>query len=481
MASPNPCNIRRKYADESLNALDETRDVVRIAIWQIVVPIVCVIGVTANIMNIVVLARPRMSSSTNIYLLALAICDLFYGFTFFLLALRTFDYFETMQLYMTALPTIMTFGDLWNNYASWLTCAFTIERFIAISSPMLARKVCTRKRSKWIVGFVCIFSVMVTVPDLFSRRIRKRGYVIVNGTSMEPVRSETNTSAEGGNGHHCRRFDIVESRFGEILTSVGWPIINIILVVFLPLILLTIFNALLIRSVIHTSVTSRQMRMHSIRPENSDRYIWYTVGDRIPPSTAMIPVIKRSEEQIGCPHCNSTLKQARRNKYGKTLCCGRRNSSRSGRKRSPYESYAETGEYYDASSEREMVADMCTQCWPVSDELNNSRRSTLPVQVVGQVRRPPEKVRSSERHRITVMLIVVVVAFCIFTMPSAVVHLIKKLTDSRNEHTKMRLAIAGSFVNLALAINSSLNFFLYSWLSKRFRQTFYTIIKCHGR
>ncbi|CAH8456451.1 unnamed protein product [Heterobilharzia americana] len=77
------------------------------------------------------------------------------------------------------------------------------------------------------------------------------------------------------------------------------------------------------------------------------------------------------------------------------------------------------------------------------------------------------------------MLILIVVAFCVLTMPSAVVHLIKVSYSNINKTSiRLNLAIAGNFVNLSLAINSTLNFFFYSWLSRRFRKTFHSLIKC---
>ncbi|XP_049813694.1 uncharacterized protein LOC126260411 [Schistocerca nitens] len=54
------------------------RETSRFVVQRILVPILTVIGVTGNMATTVVLSRPRMRSSTNTYLCALAVSDLLY-------------------------------------------------------------------------------------------------------------------------------------------------------------------------------------------------------------------------------------------------------------------------------------------------------------------------------------------------------------------------------------------------------------------
>lgn len=57
-------------------------------VQKVLVPVVLLIGFLGNTVTILVLSRPRMRSSTNTYLTALAISDLLYLFSMFSLSLQ---------------------------------------------------------------------------------------------------------------------------------------------------------------------------------------------------------------------------------------------------------------------------------------------------------------------------------------------------------------------------------------------------------
>jgi len=97
-----------------------------------------------------------------------------------------------------------------------------------------------------------------------------------------------------------------------------------------------------------------------------------------------------------------------------------------------------------------------------------------------QAQQRESTISSSDRevteHRITVMLISVVVVFLVCQLPQAIqklytVYLVSTpcaLTTDR----RLRLAIGANFCNLLVIVNSAINFVLYSALSAKFRQTF---------
>jgi len=90
--------------------------------------------------------------------------------------------------------------------------------------------------------------------------------------------------------------------------------------------------------------------------------------------------------------------------------------------------------------------------------------------------------RDVTEHRITVMLISVVVVFLVCQLPQAVqklytVYLVSahgQLTTGRS----LRLAIGANFCNLLVIVNSAVNFILYSALSAKFRHTFRQTFCC---
>ncbi|KAG8310362.1 hypothetical protein J6590_065544 [Homalodisca vitripennis] len=55
----------------------EFRDACRVWFHRVVQPVFCVVGMVGNLMTVVVMTRPGMRSSTNTYLTALALSDIF--------------------------------------------------------------------------------------------------------------------------------------------------------------------------------------------------------------------------------------------------------------------------------------------------------------------------------------------------------------------------------------------------------------------
>ncbi|THD28905.1 hypothetical protein D915_000262 [Fasciola hepatica] len=455
------CDQGKNFNRTAIDDWKAMHELVRLVCFQILIPCVCVIGITTNVMNIAVLARPRMRSSTNMYLLALAICDLVYSCILALMSLRTIRYLESSFTYMVTLPVQMAIGNLCSNMATWLTCAFTVERFVAITFPILARKICTRKRCKLIIGSLFLFTLFITLPDFFMKVVKRQSTRLLlpnpcnhSRISVEPDLREAIIPLP---------YRLSDSVFGEQLQNCGWPIILIVFVFIIPLLLLTVFNGLLIRSVVKNA------------------------------SNQKYPVMIRTNEK------NSSFEHTRSSRFW-ALSFGRTSFETSFR-REHKGSFADRDHIQFMPQNSQEILNQTTSFQsPKMDEaqLNESEKTrmegeeteddpghtkSLPCRKSkeGRIKFPPlVGTGLSERHRITVMLIVVVVTFCIFTLPSAVIHLISELRTADNGIGDIKTRIAGNFANLALAINSSLNFFLYSCLSRRFRRTFRTLVNCRS-
>ena len=121
-------------------------------IARVYYPTVVVIGITGNIINIIVLSRKRMNfSSSNIYLLGLAFADitvLIFQTTFKYIFYKTYNiktnhgFFEFLCVYNNWL----LIGAIRTSF--WITVGFTVERYIAIAHPMRGRRWCTKSRAK---------------------------------------------------------------------------------------------------------------------------------------------------------------------------------------------------------------------------------------------------------------------------------------------------------------------------------------------
>lgn len=75
------------------------RDESRFWIQRVVQPVVLLVGVVGNLITVVVLTRPRMSSSTNTYLTALAVTDLIYLVFLYALSLENHPHNKTAEFY----------------------------------------------------------------------------------------------------------------------------------------------------------------------------------------------------------------------------------------------------------------------------------------------------------------------------------------------------------------------------------------------
>jgi 7 transmembrane receptor (rhodopsin family) len=85
------------------------------------------------------------------------------------------------------------------------------------------------------------------------------------------------------------------------------------------------------------------------------------------------------------------------------------------------------------------------------------------------------------QHRLTVMLISVVVVFLVCQLPQAILKLYTvylQNTDSMTSIRQLRVTIAANYCNLLVMINSSVNFILYSSFSTKFRQSFRDLFIC---
>jgi len=126
--------------DTVVDDLDELRrqlDVTRLVVQKLLIPTVVLFGVGGNLVNVAVLTRRSMKSSTNSYLTALAVYDVLY--LVFALTM-TLDHYSTVSRSPSYQHYRLPFGrpltDTASNTGIWLTLTFTVERYIGVCHPM---------------------------------------------------------------------------------------------------------------------------------------------------------------------------------------------------------------------------------------------------------------------------------------------------------------------------------------------------------
>ncbi|XP_011428314.3 sex peptide receptor-like [Magallana gigas] len=134
----------------------------------ILYPIFCVLGLIANGLGIVVMLQKQMRSSTNVYLLALAIsdgskiiCDALY---FLVVLFLEIDPKIGNRLYICLYPYAHYVFNASLCISAWLTVAVAVERYVYVCHVHKVRTYCTLSRARAISFSVFIFMSLACIP-----------------------------------------------------------------------------------------------------------------------------------------------------------------------------------------------------------------------------------------------------------------------------------------------------------------------------
>lgn len=217
-------------------ALENTRFIVQ----KILSPTVSAIGFLGNTLSIIVLSRRRMQSSTNVYLIALSVCDLLYLFFSVTLSFVHCSYETQPKFAFYYIPYARVLADVFGNIAVWLTVSFTVERYVGVRYPMKGRVWCTVRKAKMISCLVFVVCLINTSPELFEMDIVEKQLSHSNRTIVT--------------------FVCIDTEFAKTDSyQIGYYWWFISFFTFIPMVLLSVFNSLLIRIVWKASVIRRSL------------------------------------------------------------------------------------------------------------------------------------------------------------------------------------------------------------------------------
>ncbi|ODM93246.1 Sex peptide receptor [Orchesella cincta] len=133
---------------------------------------ICVLGVIANILNLIVFTRKSMRNPTNIILAGLALADL----------LKTLEYvpyaiyltFPNSRTYAWAVYVLFhsNFSQICHTASILLTVTLACWRYIMIANFGLGNTLCSRQRAKWAVGFSYMSSPLLCIPIYLSFSVK---------------------------------------------------------------------------------------------------------------------------------------------------------------------------------------------------------------------------------------------------------------------------------------------------------------------
>jgi len=142
-----------------LEELNRHLAVTRLIVQKVLIPCVVLFGVSGNLVNVAVLTRRSMKSSTNSYLTALArqtddrgrttlqltalaVYDILYLIFALTMTLNHYSGVSGCASYQHyRLPFGRPLTDTASNTGIWLTLTFTVERYIGVCHPIKG-KVC---------------------------------------------------------------------------------------------------------------------------------------------------------------------------------------------------------------------------------------------------------------------------------------------------------------------------------------------------
>lgn len=200
---------------------------------DVVIPLICVLGMAGLLLTIVVLKRKNMTTSANCYLLGLTVAD----FLFLLLFLtryaeRLFEP-DSPQLYL--FHVYVTFSAIFMNVfvmaSTWITVLLALERYVAICRPFLAANLLSVTRARVAISVIFVVCFLSRLPSFFA-------HVVL--TVESPTHDGTNSTVS--------LTYVTYSDFGRsaLYRRTNLYVCDIILSSVLPFLLLLILNALLI-------------------------------------------------------------------------------------------------------------------------------------------------------------------------------------------------------------------------------------------
>jgi hypothetical protein len=160
------------------------------------------LGVTGNILAIIVLTKRRMiMSSTNNYLVALAIVDTVYLLLTLIVNTSQNPCFISTTFAEILFTICRPIADFSSNTSVWLTVTFTVERWVAITYPLQSRTWCTVHRARKIIISVMCAALICTSPSAFETKLVRVNEIqlsnMPNGKSVSITRLRAKPTALG--------------------------------------------------------------------------------------------------------------------------------------------------------------------------------------------------------------------------------------------------------------------------------------------
>ncbi|XP_078285144.1 putative G-protein coupled receptor 139 [Rhinoraja longicauda] len=200
-------------------------------------PILAAVGITVNLVAIVILSRGKCGLSKCItrYLLAMAVADVMVVIVEVIMKRINNIYLPINILFITpvcAMKLVLKHAAL--DCSVWFTVAFTFDRFVAISSPNLRPRYCTTRTASVVIASATALACLRSIPYYFLYEPR----YIINNIPYFCVETAA---------YYTSPFWVGIEWFDSILNP------------FVPNFLILLFNALTVKHIMRSNKTRRAL------------------------------------------------------------------------------------------------------------------------------------------------------------------------------------------------------------------------------
>ncbi|CAG2163501.1 unnamed protein product [Oppiella nova] len=219
---------------------------------------VCVFGIIANVLNIIVLTRKNMISATNSILTGMAVSDMCVIASYIPFAIHNFIRTETdeevVNAYGWALFTLFHahFTVICHTISIWLTVILAFWRYLAIRSPQNSKTWCSMKRAKYAILCAYILVPCSCLPLFLSFTISE--FDIESKPNQTFFRNKVD-------------FSSIAIQNDELLQKLNFWVFSVLLKL-IPCVLLTILSLALVRVLVEANKRKQRLLSSNIPMKN---------------------------------------------------------------------------------------------------------------------------------------------------------------------------------------------------------------------
>ena len=226
--------------------------------------VVCIFGMLANTLNIIVLTRKDMISPTNAILTGLAVADNlvmieYIPFTVYMYLLgqrplsEKFSYPWTVYVLIHAHVT-----QVFHTISIWLTVLLAVWRYLSVAHPLYARNRCTLDRAllATVIAYVC--SPVLCLPHYLTFTIQEK---LVEAPSLSAANATESVTL-----YFLGTSELAKAHNGLLENVNFWT--YSVLVKIIPCIALTILSLQLIRALMEARKRRDKLKHRSMAPSS---------------------------------------------------------------------------------------------------------------------------------------------------------------------------------------------------------------------